>query len=270
MKPLAFLIFILFSAQLFSSEFDCERLPDSSAEILHCKGYSKFYPQAIHFYIPQNLNSTKKMHLFVHFHGHNIKGYDHFSKDYGNYGSFLLDSMANAVLVIPESLGKCTTYEFFFADQKRTAQFFLEIKNNVEGMTLEKINSIALSGHSGAYRVLNRLLGYSNLGQEHLIDVKALGMFDATYGATPEIVKWVNDESYKNHDYLFYNAFVTGSKATAEEGSLALEKQFKNLSAEKIFFIPVLGPDSEGLTLQHFNILKRGSLTDFWKRASFL
>jgi hypothetical protein len=268
MKTFVLLSILLTSTFLFSAEINCVPLPDSNEDMLHCKTKINSYPEVIHFYIPQHLSSNLPLQLFTHFHGHNLAGYDHFSKIYGDYGSYLLSSNANAVLIIPESLGNCTTYDNFFADQVKAEQFFLEIENEVESMTSKKINSLALSGHSGAYRVLNRLIGYTNKGLGLLKLVSAVGMFDATYGPTPEINKWTKNNSDQKNNFLFYDAFVTGSNATAEDGSLALKKQFKDLSPDKIIFISVLGHDSESVLDQHFNILKRGSLTSFWKRAS--
>jgi hypothetical protein len=128
MKTLVLLALLFVSSLAASAEVDCLRLPDSNKEMLHCKTKISSYPGAIHFYIPQHLSSNLPLQLFTHFHGHNLKGYDHFSKDYGDYGSFLLKSGANAVLVIPESMGNCTTYDNFFADQKRLSNFFLKLK----------------------------------------------------------------------------------------------------------------------------------------------
>ncbi len=242
-----------------ANEVNCTRSPDSTDELLHCKTTLKSYPRPVHFFIPAKLSDTPQ--IFVHFHGHNLEGYDHFNPLYGNYGQYLLNSHANAIVVVPESLGKCTTYDTFFANKDNSAQFFSELENHLAGKV------VALSGHSGAYRVLNRLMGYVN-AKAFLQDVKALGMFDAAYGATPEINKWVHAHAEDN--ILFFMAYVTGDKATTEDGALLLKKDFKQISEEKVQFVKVSGFDSESLLDQHFMTLKRGGLEAFFFKASSL
>ena len=265
------LIILLFSTlQTFSAEIECLKVSDSTTDLLHCKTKLKNYPELVHFYIPKHLDLKLPLQLFTHFHGHNLKGYDHFSKTYGDYGLFLLKSKANAVLVIPESHGHCETYDKFFSDKKRAIQFYSEVESVIERKTLMNITTVALSGHSGAYRVLNRLIGYANSEDETFSKISALGLFDATYGVIPEIEKWVKNKSDSNEHFLFYDTFVSGNMATTEENSLILKKHFQNLTLENIFFIPVSGHDAESLLDQHFNILKRGSLTRFWTKASAL
>ena len=270
MKIFCLIICLFFSLHSFSRETECLRVSDSNADLLHCKTKLKNYPEVVHFYIPHHLDLKLPLQLFTHFHGHNLKGYNHFSKSYGDYGLFLLKSMANAVLVIPESLGNCETYDKFFSDKKRAVQFFSEVESEIEKMTLMKISSVALSGHSGAYRVLNRLIGYANSEEEVFSKISSLGLFDATYGAISEIEKWVKNKSDSNEYFLFFDTYVSGNKATTEANSLILKKQLKKLSSENIFFIPVLGPKAENLLDQHFNILKRGGLSRFWSKASDL
>jgi hypothetical protein len=133
-------------------------------------------------------------------------------------------------------------------------------------MTTAQIANISLSGHSGAYVTLNRLIGYANTYESHLNAVNALSLFDATYAPIPEIVQWLKNKIAQKQQFIFYDAYVAGSKATAKKGTLTLKKQFKELSLNgKIFFVPIVGDDSESLLDQHFYILKRGSLTNFWK-----
>jgi len=267
---------ILFSLCLSLSAQECVKLSDSTDLVTHCKTMIVDYPRPVHFYIPQNLSSEKKLKLFVHFHGHNIEGYNHFDKRWGDYGSYLIESKANAVLVIPESVGNCTSYDSFFAKSANSARFFLQLEKKVEELAQFKIHSLVLSGHSGAYRVLNRLMKDVNNGEDYFsaTPLVALGLFDAIYGPIPEIVNWVEENATTRHseelrDFLFYEAHVAGPKATTEEGSKTLIAKFKNLSSEKIIFKSVMGLDSESLLDQHFAILKRGSLANFWKNLAF-
>lgn len=241
------LVLCFFSAATWSA---CVPESDSNASVIHCKVKLDDYPRPVHFYYPVNHSA----HYFVHFHGHNLEGYSHFDKRWGNYGQYLLSAKSDAVLVLPESTGNCTTYDAFFADPIRTKKFFDEVENEIGGAEL-----IGLSGHSGAYRVLNRLAGYAN---KELLSPKAIGLFDATYGNTSEITRYVQTKSI-----LFIDAFVTGPKATTEDLSRALMKQLKG---DNVFFVPVKGGSSESLLDQHFMVLKRGGLETFFAKASSL
>ncbi|MBC7715237.1 MAG: hypothetical protein H7177_17965, partial [Rhizobacter sp.] len=100
----------------------CNSLPDSDQQMIHCKAIVGDYPRPVHFFIPTELEHTSDLKIFIHFHGHNLPGYDHFyhtkikGEGYGDYGAFLLASKVNGVVVVPESLGNCATYDSYFAD----------------------------------------------------------------------------------------------------------------------------------------------------------
>jgi len=239
---------LLFLGVMAKANSECIPQNDSNAEFTHCLLKIENYPRPIHVYFSSN-HSQK---YFVHFHGHNLEGYSHFDKRWGNYGQYLQSSKSDAVLIVPESEGKCATYDSFFSDALRTKKFFLELESELNLSEL-----IGLSGHSGAYRVLNRLSGYAN---KNLLSFSAIGLFDATYSETPEIKTYV-----KSNNILFYDAFVTGPQATTEDHSRAL---MKDLKGTKIFFVPVEGGNQESLLEQHFMVLKRGSLEEFFSKAS--
>ncbi len=260
-----FLFHFFFASSLYSVEFDCVKQADSSDQVLHCKSKTNYYADVVHFYIPLNHYSSEPSlgtSLYVHFHGHNLKNYNHFSKIFGDYGTYLLESRSNAILVIPESQGKCETYDHFFSDEKRTLNFFSGIKNSIQELIGDNVHSLVLSGHSGSYRSLNQILKYKNIFKE----VRAVGLFDATYGDIGQIEKWIIQNKIENNNVILYNSFVTGKKATAEKGSLLLENHLKKLNSENIFSVPIKG---EGETLdQHFFILRNGGLKYFWEKTS--
>lgn len=258
---LLILSFLLLSSKLFAS--DCIPMPDSNAKVLHCVSQLSSYPRPVHFYIPKNLNGEGSVSLFIHFHGHNLEGWNHFNPKFGDYGQYLIESKASGALVIPESLGNCKTYDQFFIEKSRADLFISEVESIVEELAGSRPNSLHLSGHSGAYRVLNRLI-------EYYPQVESLGLFDATYGAVPNIVKWVKQKSQGLEDFLFFNAYVEGPRATALPGSLFLKKEFLDLNQldNQIVFIPVSAPQSESVLDQHFNLLKRSSLAKFFEFAS--
>lgn len=235
---------------LWTAQADCLPEADSTAEMTHCKIKVGDYPRPVHLYFSQP-HSEK---YFVHFHGHNLEGFSHFDKRWGDYGQYLLNSKADAVLVVPESEGKCSTYDTYFADPIRTKNFFDELEKETNTSVL-----VGMSGHSGAYRVLNRLSAYAN---KNLLSFKAIGLFDATYSDTPEIKTYVREKKI-----FLMDAFVTGPQATTEDLSRELMKE---LHDQKTFYVPVIGEKGESLLEQHFMVLKRGSLEVFFSKASAL
>jgi hypothetical protein len=257
MKSYTFGLLLTALSLFMPSAFACTPEADSSAVLLHCKVKLKSYPQPVHFYIPENADGN----FAVHFHGHNLEGYNHFDKRFGDYGLYLSESKVTFSLIIPESLGKCSTYDTFFADQKRTEDFFAEAAEFLKTETGFAGHPVALSGHSGAYRVLNKLSAYANESDSVLSSIKGVGLFDAVYGDIPKIEQWVL--SKKNQSFVFYSSFVTGNKATTEDLNLQLMKKLKG---DNIYFMPVKGENQESLLDQHFMILKRGSLEQFWKK----
>ncbi|QDK43037.1 hypothetical protein DOM21_16560 [Bacteriovorax stolpii] len=264
MKIILALLFT-FSLGIHASELACQKTIEETESYTHCLNKYDFYPRPIHFFIPKNLNASIPRHLFVHFHGHNLNGYDHFKRTtipgegYGDYGYFLADSGASGILVIPESLGNCTSYDQYFSSIINTNLFFSKIKE----MTSTNEN-IHLSGHSGAYRVLNRITGYVVANKLNAISkINSLGLFDATYGQVPAIEKWLQLNLKENNQFYFMNAFVSGEKATAEPISRELMKKYHD---QRIDMLPIKSNKNESISEQHFMTLKRAGLTLFFQK----
>ena len=249
--------------------FKCKIQPDSNLEVLHCTKSVGNYPKPVHLYIPTKLDLNKKVETFVHFHGHNI-GHDHFYKTknpgegYGDYGNFLVSSEVNGVLAIPESDGNCNTYDSYFANPKNANTFVNGILSTVNA----KESALHLSGHSGAYRVLNRLASYANDGSaQSLKEVHSIGLFDATYGSIAHIEAWTKKHYQARDKFLFYNTFIDGPKATASRISLELKEKYKTTPSDSIVFKAVHEPKEMDGVLQHFNVLRDGSLRNFFMLA---
>ena len=255
--------------KICAQAFNCKMQSDTTPEVIHCTKTVANYPKPVHLYIPTKLNLNKKVETFVHFHGHNI-GHDHFYKSktpgegYGDYGNFLSSSDVNGILAIPESDGNCNTYDSYFANPKN-AQAFLE---GIRSSTKASETNLHLSGHSGAYRVLNRLASYANDGSvESLKDLHSIGLFDATYGSIAHIENWTKKHYQAGDKFLFYNTFIDGPKATASRISLELKEKYKSTPSDSIVFKPVHEPKEMDGVLQHFNVLRDGSLKNFFMLA---
>lgn len=264
MKWLTYILFIA-SFQISAEEFFCQKTIEDNETYTHCLNQYSFYPRPIHFYVPKR----DPEHLFVHFHGHNLAGYDHFKRTaipgegYGDYGHFLADSQVNGILVIPESAGNCTTYDQFFSSQNNSELFFSEIKK----LTKLKKN-IHFSGHSGAYRVLNRLTGFIISNKiPSLSKLSSIGLFDATYGEIPFIEAWLQRQLAGNNEFYFFNAFISGNKATAEAISRLLMKKY---SDKRIEMLPIQSISTEAVLDQHFSILKRAGMSLFFEKSSIV
>jgi hypothetical protein len=249
---------------------DCVIQEDSNQEVIHCKKKIPNYPKPVHFYIPANINFDKEVQSFVHFHGHNI-GRDHFYKTktpgegYGDYGDFLSKSKANGVLIIPESDGNCSTYDSFFKSAQNTNAFFKDISSVLK----TQASTVNLSGHSGAYRVLNQFAKHINEGSaDELKKVQSFGLFDATYGSIEPIEKWMRAKKSTNQKYLFYDSFVSGPKATASKISFELMKKYEANPSKNIIFKPVNDQKEKDSILLHFNVLRDGGLKKFFEASS--
>jgi hypothetical protein len=127
---------------------------------------------------------------------------------------------------------------------------------------------IHLSGHSGAYRVLNQFAKHANDGSvEELKRVKSFGLFDATYSSIEPIEKWMKAKASTNQKYLFYNSFVSGPKGTASKISFDLIKKYENSSSNNIIFNPLNDQKEKDPILLHFNVLRDGGLRKFFESS---
>ncbi len=218
---------IIFKVLAGENSLGCQQIVEENKNFTHCLAKIPDYPEPVHIYIPAKLNLNKPINMNIHFHGHNLKGYSHFDKKYGDYGSYLEKSNINSVLIIPESKGECSTYDQYFKTPLKSAQFIQSAKE----LFPEKmnINSLTFSGHSGAYRVLNTVLGQSDLEEKIKLPIKGVGLFDATYGNTSNIEKFAANKLKTGKNFLLFNSYVSGVKATAEPLSAALKDRFNKL-----------------------------------------
>jgi hypothetical protein len=248
-----FLLIFVMSLSTNSYAIICHKEIESNINFKHCVNNFKNYPRPIHFFIPTNIDFEKVVYLNLHFHGFNLEGHDHFNKKYADYGAYLVSSGLNGVMIIPESIGKCETYNSFFESQDRTQKFFNELNTSFDE-ALEK--KFIFSGHSGAYKVLNKLFSNTKLEEVVGSPISGVGLFDATYASVEGLTLFVEKQS----DRIFFDAFVDGEKGTTDEISRVLEKKYSN--NKQFIFNPIVS-SSESVLDQHFYVLKRGGLGEF-------
>lgn len=172
--------------------------PDSS----RADGYTRqdeFYPAEIHYsdpsvavFIPRKFQSGEAVNLLFYFHGHNNnvrKSLDNF-----NLRKMVASSEKNVILVFPQGP----------KDSRDSGCGKLEAENGFTNLVEEILDSlktegiiehqelgrIILSGHSGAYKVIGRILKQGGLTEK----ISEVYLLDATYGQLNEYLEWVTSD----------------------------------------------------------------------------
>ena len=248
MKKIFFIFFSLFINPSFASGFSCQKIVEKNDLFLHCLNNVKNYPRPLHFYYPNNLDTSESVNLNLHFQGYNINGFDPIK----NFGNLLVQSGLNSILVVPESLGRCETYNDFFPSKQNGIGFIKSIVN----MNNFKINTLSFSGHSGAYQALRSVFSYSHLSSELDQEIIGAGLFDATYSNVDSIINFTNNHS----DFVFFDAYIIGAKGSASRISIELKNEYEG--SNNFYFYPV---DSTGDSIfaQHFNLLQIRGIKSF-------
>lgn len=229
-KRCLYFVFILFYTQIYSQQGKVIRFssthamfPDSAR--LHGYAYNgKQYASTTHYtdssvliYVPDYFSDKGKINLVYWFHGwgNNI--------DSACFQFQLLEqfqsSQRNAIFIFPEGPknapdsygGKLENPEVFQYLTKEVVEKLCEnsvIKKN----RLFQINdySISLAGHSGAYRVISKIINKTQISEVIL--------FDALYGGNIDYLQWLS-----NPEHRFINIY-TKDGGTFENSQLILNK----------------------------------------------
>jgi hypothetical protein len=255
MKKFFFVILsLILNLNLYA--FECHKVIEINDGFTHCQNLSQNYPLPIHIFIPKKIDLSLKINLNIHFHGHNLPGYNHFNKSYGDYGQYLSESDSNSILVIPESSGKCETYDNFLAIENNFLMLFYDISKQIQ----YPLSQLSFSGHSGAFRILRKIFSFKNLESKLNLKIAGVALFDALYGEVNAIELFTEQKIKNNRPFLFYCAYVSGKLETTEKISSQLK--IKHQEKEQYIFIPVSSPE-DNLLNQHFNILKSSGLKTF-------
>lgn len=238
---------------LTKQKFTCNT---SSVEIskrgILCQGLVAGYPRNVRIYIPANYTGTIGTKINYFFHGHRLAGVDTFkinpgdTKGSGDFGARLAESQSKDLLVIPESIGNCATYEVRLYHLEEFQNFLSNIEKLV-GLDRPKFS---LSGHSGAGRVLNILLSHvKNLKiEDRLVKV---GYYDAFYHAD---YPYLTDLVKRASSIYFTVAYVYPGGTTKGMGSLS---PYKNKIVVKVV------PGKNGVISDHMNVMNNGGFSQF-------
>lgn len=226
--------FLLFSVLIFSNfSFaanelaGCQKIVEETSDYTHCLSKVAGYPRPVHLYIPKNLDRSRPVNMNIHFHGFNLEGHDHFDKSYGDYGKYLAMSKHNTVLIIPESTGKCETYDSFFSSSKNTFSF---LENSKKLFSPVVVSSLSFSGHSGAFKVLDTIFSYPKLEEVSKMPVTGVALFDATYGPTVNIESFAVKKLKEGKSFLFYDSYLAGRGGSTEMKSKEIKLKIGKIS----------------------------------------
>jgi hypothetical protein len=166
----------------------------------------KHYPYEHHYddssvqiRAPKNFTIKKPIELVVWFHGwnNNIDSADNF---YGLTKQFF-EAGRNAIFIFPEGPKNAPdSYGGKLEKPEMFALFINDLLNKLETMNVLPKNKqysindckITLAGHSGAYRVMSKII------QNNKID--ELLLFDAMYGGNDAYLKWIAES--KQHRFI--------------------------------------------------------------------
>jgi len=160
----------------------------------------KFFPAKEHYsdstvaiFIPKGFRETGKIDFVVHFHGwgNNV---DAALKKYELIEQFIA-SGRDAVLVVPQGPRNASdSFAGKLEDPDGFKRFMGETMETLRQKAVLmktdfKLGDIALSGHSGGYRVMSAILDHGGLADH----VREVWLFDALYAETDKFLAW-NDQ----------------------------------------------------------------------------
>jgi hypothetical protein len=207
--------------QLILRPFDHAPYPHASrAEGF--KGSKQFFPKSRHYddstvavFIPRNYTPADSVNYLVHFHGH----MNHVSKVITTYRlcEQLSASGVNAILIVPQ--GPKDAADSGFGKLELDKGAFESLINEVadflhqEGkLTTKNIGRIALSAHSGGYKVTAAILHHGGL-TDHISDVFLL---DASYGSLEWFAQWCDGKSDRRLVSFFTEHLADENKTLME------------------------------------------------------
>jgi hypothetical protein len=155
------------------------------------------YPTSPHYtdstvaiFIPPSYRPADAVDYVVHFHGHN----NHVAKVIPQYhlAEQFTEAKLNAILIVPQGPrdaadsggGKLELDDGGFARLVDEITHFLAAENKIPATA--KVGRIALSTHSGGYKVTAAILDHGGL-PDHVTDVLLL---DSSYGSLESFAKW--------------------------------------------------------------------------------
>lgn len=233
--------------------FVCTNQQDLNRSI-QCSGKNLDYPENVRIYIPRNFEQDPAgMTANYFFHGFRsgqtfaINKSD--TKNPSDFAAILHEANSpKTLLIIPESQGKCETY-FKFNQEG----YFKKFHSAIETIVGKKIETIKLSGHSGAYRVLDNLTKKQDIKNQ----IQKILFLDSVYSDLPGVRSWLQE----NNQRRIKIAYVTG----AEQSTVAATEKFLSQSTSVANQIQTQKIPSNSGGGAHMQAIRSGGLSEFLK-----
>ena len=189
----------IYTSSTFAPFPDTARTKGHDYDGKHFDFKDHYNDSSVMIYVPQKFNLNKTLELFVWFHGWN-NNIDSANSFYQLTDQFEL-SGRNAIFIFPE--GPKNAPDSYGGKLERPEMFALFINDLLKKLEDLKylpkkkqlsINdcSISLAGHSGAYRVISKIIQYNKIDE--------LILFDAMYGGNEAFLQWISENN--NHRFI--------------------------------------------------------------------
>jgi hypothetical protein len=196
----------------------------------HYDAVTHYADSSVLIYVPENFSAKGKLNLVFWFHGwgNNI---DTACSQYALLDQFEA-SGRNAIFVFPE--GPKDAPDSYGGKLEQATVFQRLVKDVVEQLASHKVvkkaarfnvadYDIGLAGHSGAYRVISRIINTT--------PVNELILFDAMYGGNEFYLQWLSDPQHR-----FINIY------TKDGGTYDNSRQIAKLVSDSLH-VPVVSVD---------------------------
>lgn len=196
----------------------------------HYDAATHYSDSSVFIYVPSSYKPSRPLHLVFWFHGwgNNI---DSALAQYRLLEQFSAAGR-NAVFIFPE--GPKNAPDSYGGKLEQPEVFKGLVADVCSQLGRKKFNidkiMISLAGHSGAYRVISRILNKT--------PVQEVILFDAMYGGNDQYLEWLS-----NPDHRFINIY-TKDGGTFENSHFTMQKLTDSLH------VPFLSVDEDALTEQ--------------------
>jgi hypothetical protein len=204
---------------MFVPQFSSAPFPHPDRINGHVYDYKTYSAQehysdsSVAIFIPKGFKPAEKINVVVYFHGWN-NNIDSACAQFDLIEQFC-ESNKNAIFVFPEgpknspdSFGGWLEGKDGLKNLVDDVLKFLKEKDKIKS---EKVGSIILAGHSGAYRVISFCLMRGGLTP----NISDVILFDALYGQTEKFVHWI-----ENYNGRFIDIYTDNGGTKNETESL--------------------------------------------------
>jgi hypothetical protein len=181
---------------------DSARMNGHDYEGQHFAFKDHYDDSTVKIFVPKNFTIKKPLELVIWFHGwyNNI---DSAGTYFGLTEQFRLADR-NAILIFPE--GPKNAPDSYGGKLERPEMFALFVNDLLKQLEATKIIpkkkhysikdcSITLAGHSGAYRVISKIIQYNKIDE--------LILFDAMYGGNDAYLHWIAESEHHRFIHIY-------------------------------------------------------------------